>query len=61
MTFTRMSATDQYPIGAKLKSLGDEAGLYPATAHNPDNTQVGGIFLPRCTGKVSAGIRAPVA
>ena len=61
MTFTGMSAADQYPVSAELKSLGDEAGLYPATAHNPDNTQVGGIFLPGCASQVSASIGTPVA
>jgi len=61
MAFTGMSAADQHSVGAELESLGDETGLYPTAAHNPDNTQIGGIFLPGRASQVSAGIGTPVA
>jgi hypothetical protein len=60
MTFTGMSATDQYPICPLLKSLEDKCGFDPAAAHHSNYAYIRGVLLAGGTCQVSTGIGTPV-
>src|SRR4030042_7148949 len=46
MTFAGMSAADENAIGPFLESLEDKGGVHPAGAHDPDDADIGSVFLP---------------
>jgi len=56
-----MSATDQDAVSPPFKGFEDKGRVYPSGAHDAHDPDIGSVFLPRSTGKVSAGVGAPVA
>jgi hypothetical protein len=61
MTVADVSAGHQDAVGPLLERLEQEAVIYPAGTHEPDQTDIGRILHAGHPGQVSPGIRAPVA
>ena len=61
MAVTDVSAGNQDAVRPFQERLEQEAVIYPAGAHEPDQTDIGRILHAGHPGQVSPGIRAPVA
>lgn len=61
MTVADVSAGNQDAVRPFQERLEQKSVIYPAGAHEPDQTDIGRILHAGHPGQVSPGIRAPVA
>jgi len=61
MTFADVSAADEDTIGTLGKCIYHQVGMHHPGAHNPDDTDVGGILNPGYAGQIGTRVGAPVA
>jgi len=61
MTISGMTPRDKDAVSSFPKSLENKLGVNPTTAHDPDDSYVGGIGHSGCARQVSPGVRTPVA
>ena len=60
MTFPQMSPAHQNPVSPFRQGVNDKVGMDHSRAHGSYNTGIGWILDSCNTGKIRAGIRAPV-